>query len=55
MPVDKLLARKYLKIPSNDRVLLFFGFIRPYKGLDVLLQSLPRVVESLPDISLYIV
>lgn len=33
-------ARKLLGIDLKDRVILFFGFIRPYKGLDILLEAL---------------
>ncbi len=33
-------ARKKLGIAENERVILFFGFIRGYKGLDVLLQAM---------------
>ena len=29
----------------RGRTILFFGFVRPYKGLEVLLQALPEVVE----------
>lgn len=54
-PVDKVSARKYLKIPLDKNVLLFFGFIRPYKWLDTLLKSLPRVIDFIPDVNLYIV
>lgn len=32
-------ARKYFSIPKNKKVLLFFGFIRPYKGLDLLIEA----------------
>jgi len=35
-------------------VLLFFGFVRRYKGLHVLLEALPRIVERLPDVRLVI-
>ncbi len=38
--VDKSEARKHLGIPGQDRILLFFGFIRKYKGLDLLLEAL---------------
>lgn len=34
--------------------LLFFGFVRPYKGIDVLLEAMPKVVEVLPDAHLTI-
>jgi glycosyltransferase involved in cell wall biosynthesis len=35
-----------LEIPEQRPLLLFFGFVRPYKGLDVLLQALAKVVTS---------
>ncbi len=37
---DKLKARKHLDLPEQGDILLFFGFIRNYKGLDLLLQAL---------------
>ncbi len=39
-------ARKFLNIDTDSRVLLFFGFIRKYKGLDLLLQSLKLLVKG---------
>lgn len=33
-------ARRLLNIHQEDKVILFFGFIRQYKGLDILLQAL---------------
>lgn len=39
-------ARKHLGINPDDRVLLFFGFIRKYKGLDILLQAMKMVVRN---------
>jgi glycosyltransferase involved in cell wall biosynthesis len=37
--------------PTPDRsVILFFGFVRPYKGLDVLISALPRVLAERPVI-----
>ena len=38
--VDKDEARQKLNIDKNDKVLLFFGFIRKYKGLDILLNAM---------------
>jgi len=38
--LSKLDARKLLNIDQQDRVILFFGFIRQYKGLDILLEAL---------------
>jgi glycosyltransferase involved in cell wall biosynthesis len=38
--ITKEEARKKLGINSDDKVLLFFGFIRKYKGLDILLKAI---------------
>jgi len=38
--VPKSVARQRLDIPAEDKILLFFGFIRRYKGLDMLLDAL---------------
>ena len=38
--VSKSVARNNLNIPMSEKVVLFFGFIRKYKGLDLLLQAM---------------
>jgi len=40
-PVSKEEARKKLGIDIHDKIILFFGFIRKYKGLDILLEAMP--------------
>ncbi|MEO8823730.1 MAG: glycosyltransferase, partial [Ginsengibacter sp.] len=37
--ISKQEARKKLGINESDKVILFFGFIRKYKGLDILLEA----------------
>lgn len=44
--IDKSIARKKLKLPADKKILLFFGFIRNYKGLDILLETIPLLDES---------
>ncbi|MBN1591844.1 MAG: glycosyltransferase [Candidatus Coatesbacteria bacterium] len=39
--------RKALGIEDDKLVLLFFGFVRPYKGLDLLIKAMPRIREKL--------
>ncbi len=39
-------ARTFLNIGLNDRVLLFFGFIRKYKGLDILLEAFKTLIKQ---------
>jgi glycosyltransferase involved in cell wall biosynthesis len=38
--VPKEAARKALNLDGADKIILFFGFIRKYKGLDLLLQAM---------------
>lgn len=38
--VSKAEARQKINIPADEKVLLFFGFIRRYKGLDILLDAM---------------
>ena len=47
-PVPKEKARRKLYILPNERVILFFGFIRRYKGLDLLFEAMsdPRLRQA---------
>jgi glycosyltransferase involved in cell wall biosynthesis len=38
--VSKAEAKKYLGLNPDDKIILFFGFIRKYKGLDILLGAM---------------
>ncbi len=44
--ISKEEARKTLGINQTDKIILFFGFIRKYKGLDILLNAFKMVVAS---------
>jgi glycosyltransferase involved in cell wall biosynthesis len=46
MPREK--AREQLKLSSDDPVLLFFGFVRHYKGLRYLIDAMPKIRSQLP-------
>jgi glycosyltransferase involved in cell wall biosynthesis len=51
-PVSKMNARKELGIGNSESVILFFGFIRKYKGLDILLDALRITKQDInPQIS----
>ena len=41
--VDKSLARKHLSIPDSVDLILFFGIIRKYKGLKLLLKAISKI------------
>ena len=53
--VPQAVARRQLNVAPTAKVLLFFGLVRPYKGLRYLLEALPKILESLPDAHLLIV
>lgn len=53
-PLPRREARRSLDLPEDAPVLLFFGFVRRYKGLHVLLEALPQIVEHLPDVQLVV-
>lgn len=44
--VDKLEAKNYLKL-ANENYLLFFGFVRDYKGLDILIEAFEYLKDNL--------
>ncbi len=58
--ISKEEARKYLNIPLNENLILFFGFIRKYKGLDLLLKAMqilkngPQAISSPKNIKLLV-
>jgi len=40
---------------DNSLVLLFFGYVRKYKGLDILIEAFPKILASNPEARLLIV
>ncbi len=47
--ISKNAAREKLKIKNEELVILFFGFIRKYKGLDILLQAMRLIKDQVPN------
>lgn len=48
-------AREILGEPENEKILLFFGFVRKYKGLIHLLKAMPDVIKNLDGVKLMVV
>ena len=44
--INKADAREQLKINNEELIILFFGFIRKYKGLDILLDAMKLISQS---------
>ncbi|MBT4979618.1 MAG: glycosyltransferase family 4 protein [Gemmatimonadetes bacterium] len=41
-------ARRRLHLPPDATIALFFGSVRPYKGLDLLIAAMPEVLSACP-------
>ena len=44
--INKETARKNIGIEGDEKIILFFGFIRKYKGLDILLDALALIKQQ---------
>jgi glycosyltransferase involved in cell wall biosynthesis len=47
--ISKDEARKKLDLPVDQKIILFFGFIRKYKGLDILLDAMKILKDQQPS------
>ena len=48
-------ARECLNIQENEKIILFFGFVRAYKGLIHIINVMPEIKNALENVKLYIV
>ena len=48
--VAKAEARQALNLPQDKTILLFFGFIRDYKGLDLLMRAYAKTIHQTSNI-----
>jgi len=53
--LSKPKIRRKLKLPLNQTVILYFGFIRPYKGLKVLINAFNMLIAHGAEMHLLIV
>jgi glycosyltransferase involved in cell wall biosynthesis len=53
-PLPREKARERLGIPAGKQVVLFFGIIRPYKGVEVLLDAFSRIAAAHPQAMLVV-
>jgi glycosyltransferase involved in cell wall biosynthesis len=51
---DRARSRERLRVHVDRPLLLAFGLIKPYKGLEYLLAAMPNVVARFPDVLLVI-
>ncbi len=43
--VEKKIAREHLRLTNESKVILFFGIIRKYKGLELLLEAISKMKD----------
>jgi len=49
IPGSKDRCREKLGLPIDRNIILFLGYLAPYKGPDILLRALPIVLAEVPD------
>lgn len=53
--LSKERARQLIQIKQKDKVLLFFGFVREYKGLQYLIKAMAKIKGKIENLKLLIV
>jgi len=53
--INKNEAKIKLCLDKKDKILLFFGFVRPYKGLIYLIRAMPSIIKKMPEIKLLVI
>ena len=53
-PISKAEARRKLGLKEDEKIALFFGFIRKYKGLDLLLEAMQELKKDPRNIKLMV-
>jgi glycosyltransferase involved in cell wall biosynthesis len=51
---DKKNSRARLKLPEEGKIILMFGFVKPFKGIHVALEVLDVIREEVEDVYLFI-
>lgn len=55
VPHSKEECREKLGLPPDGEILLFLAALNPYKGPDVLLKAMPKIIKKVPDAKLVLV
>ena len=53
--IDLQKTKEELGFSKDSIVLLFFGYVRKYKGLDILIEAFPKILAEIPEARLLIV
>ena len=55
IPYSKEECRDKLGLPIDENMILFVGILSPYKGPDVLLRAMPKILKNIPNTKLVLV
>jgi glycosyltransferase involved in cell wall biosynthesis len=53
--IDLQKTKEGLGFTKDSIILLFFGYVRKYKGLDILIEAFPKILSEIPESRLLIV
>lgn len=53
--MSKETARGLIQAEADEKILLFFGFVREYKGLKHLLNAMPQIIKEVDNVRLFVV
>ena len=48
-------SRELIRASKDEKILLFFGFVREYKGLKHLLRAMPKITNQVENLRLFVV
>ena len=54
-PINKNIAKEKLNLCKESIYILFFGLIREYKGLDILIKSMSKIIKEKKEVKLLII
>jgi len=52
LPLSKEKCREKLGLPLNKYIILFLGALSPYKGPDILVKAMQKVIKKIPNVEL---
>lgn len=52
IPYSKEECRKKLGLPVDKKIVLYFSYLSPYKGPDVLVNAMSKIIKHVPDAEL---
>lgn len=52
IPYSSRDCREKLGLPLDKKIILFLGYLAPYKGPDMLIKAMPQIIKRIPNVEL---